>query len=85
MLRPVPPCPATGSPAAGPARPGRGCGSASRRARQDHAGRRARTAASRPGPGGHPRLERKLPPARLDPLADRHPPIVLAAFRNWTL
>ena len=34
------------------------------------------------GPGGDPRQDPPLPPARLDPLVDRHPPIVPAAFRK---
>ena len=34
-----------------------------------------------PGPGDS-RQDSPLPSARLDPLADRHPPIVPAAFRK---
>jgi hypothetical protein len=52
---------------------------------------RAETSAhvrSRPGPlqpppgTGDPRQDPPLPPARLDPLADRHPPSLPAAFRK---
>ena len=76
--------PRSGAPGTVTARPPwPGCGSRSPR----RGPRPAPTSVPvRPAPAatrqGRPRQDSRLPPARLDPLADRHPPIVPAAFRK---